>query len=132
MSIRQLSLVFLSFIAPSVLFAADAASDSSATTGQQGGGFGPIIFLVAILAFMYFLVWRPQQKKAKQHRALVAAITAGDEVLLSSGMVGKIVETYEQYVSISLQDGVTVLLQRGAVAAVLPKGTIESLKKTAK
>jgi preprotein translocase subunit YajC len=124
MSISKLSLLALSALIPSFVFAADAAAPAA----QPGGGFGPVVFLVAILAFMYLLVWRPQQKKAKAHRALVSAVGIDDEVLLSSGIVGKVSATYEQYVAVNLGDNVNVVVQRGAVAAVLPKGTLGSLK----
>lgn len=128
MSVSKLSLIALSALIPSIVLA--DASDASAAPAAQGGGFGPIIFLVAIMAFMYFLVWRPQQKKAKDHRALVAGIAVGDEVLLSSGIVGKVSEVYEQYVAVNVGEGVNVTLQRAAVAAVLPKGTLGSLKNS--
>lgn len=122
MSVSKLSLIVASTFVPSIVFAQAAAPAS------QGGSFGPIIFLVAIMAFMYFLVWRPQQKKAKDHRALVAAVAVGDEVLLSSGVVGKVSEIYEQYIAVNVGEGVNLTLQRAAVSAVLPKGTLGSLK----
>lgn len=123
MSVRKLSLVVLSTLIPSFVFAEAAAAPAA-----QGGGFGPIIFLVAILAFMYFLVWRPQQKKAKSQRALVASVAADDEVLLSSGIVGKVSAVYDQYIAVNVGNDVTVTVQRAAVTAILPKGTLSSLK----
>ena len=123
MSIRNLSLVVLSTLIPSFVFA-----EGEAAPAAQGGGFGPIIFLVAILAFMYFLVWRPQQKKAKDQRALVASVAADDEVLLSSGIVGKVSAVYDQYIAVNVGNDVTVTVQRAAVTAILPKGTLSSLK----
>lgn len=123
MSVRKLSLIALSLLTPAIVFA-----DASAAPAAQGGGFGPIVFLVAILAFMYFLVWRPQQKKAKDHRALVAGVVVDDEVLLSSGIVGKVSAIYEQYIAVNVGEGVNLTFQRNAVAAVLPKGTLGSLK----
>ena len=123
MSIRNLSLVVLSTLIPTIVFA-----EGEAAPAAQGGGFGPIVFLVAILAFMYFLVWRPQQKKAKAHRALVSAVAVDDEVLLSSGIVGKVSAVYDQYIAVNVGNDVTVTVQRAAVSAVLPKGTLSSLK----
>lgn len=123
MSIRNLSLAVLSTLIPSFVFAEGAAAPV-----PQGGGFGPIIFLVAILAFMYFLVWRPQQKKAKDQRALVASVAADDEVLLSSGIVGKVSAVYDQYIAVNVGNDVTVTVQRAAVTAILPKGTLSTLK----
>lgn len=124
MSIRNLSLVVLSTLIPTIVLAEGEAAPAAA----QQGSFGPIIFLVAILAFMYFLVWRPQQKKAKDHRALVAGIAVDDEVLLSSGMIGKVSALYDQYVAVNVGNDVIVTVQRVAVAAVMPKGTLSSLK----
>lgn len=123
MSVRNLSLIVLSTLIPSFVFAAGEAAPAA-----QGGGFGPIIFLVAILAFMYFLVWRPQQKKAKDHRALVAGVAVDDEVLLNSGIVGKVSAIYDQYIAVNIGNEVIVTVQRVAVAAVLPKGTLSTLK----
>ena len=124
MSIRNVSLVVLSSLIPTFVFAEGEAAPAAA----QGGGFGPIIFLVAILAFMYFLVWRPQQKKAKEQRALVASVAADDEVLLSSGIVGKVTAVYEQYIAVNVGNDVTLTVQRAVVTAILPKGTLSSLK----
>ncbi len=123
MSIRNVSLVVLSMLIPGFVFA-----EGEAAPAAQGGSFGPIIFLVAILAFMYFLVWRPQQKKAKDQRALVASVAADDEVLLSSGIVGKVSAVYDQYIAVNVGNDVTVTVQRAAVTAILPKGTLSTLK----
>lgn len=125
MSIRNLALIVPSLLIPSFVFA-----EGEAPAAPQGGGFGPIIFLVAILAFMYFLVWRPQQKKAKDHRALVAGVTVDDEVLLSSGIVGKVSAVYDQYIAVNVGNEVIVTVQRAAVSAVLPKGSLNSLKNS--
>ncbi len=104
-------------------FAADAAAPA------LGNSFGPIIFLALIVVFMYFMVWRPQQKKAKEHRALVAGVSKGDEVMTNAGIVGKVANVYDQYLDLEVSAGVSITLQKGAVASVLPKGTLDSLKK---
>lgn len=123
MTFRNLSVFMLSTLIPGFVCA-----EGEAAPAAQGGGFGPIIFLIAILAFMYFLVWRPQQKKAKDHRNLVAGVVVDDEVLLSSGIVGKISALYDQYIAVNVGNEVIVTVQRAAVAAVLPKGTLSTLK----
>ncbi len=122
MSLSKVCTISLFAVIPSLVFA-----EGEAAPAAQQGGFGPIIFLVAILAFMYLLVWRPQQKKAKEHRALVAAITVDDEVLLSSGIIGKVSAIYDQYIMVNLGEA-SVTVQRAAVSTVLPKGTVDSLK----
>lgn len=123
---KRFLMALLAFV-PSFMF---AENTSSAAAAPQQGGFGPIIFLVAILGLMYVFVWRPQQKKAKDHRALVSAVGVEDEILLNSGMVAKVSASHDQYLSVTLGEGVTVLVQRSAISAVLPKGSIESLKKS--
>jgi len=105
----------------STAMAADAAA-------PQGGGFGPIIFLVVIVAFMYFMVWRPQQKKAKAQRELVASVATGDEVMTGGGIIGKVAKVYEGYLGVEVHEGGSIIIQRNAVGSVLPKGTIASIK----
>lgn len=97
---------------------------------QQGGespSMLPMIFtMVLIFAVMYFMVIRPQSKRTKAHRALVAGLSEGDEVL-ASGMVGRITGLAEQFVTLEVSRDVQVKVQRHSVSAVLPKGTIKSI-----
>lgn len=111
------------------LVCSGVALAEGATTAQESGGFGPIIFLVLIVVFMYFMVWRPQQKKAKEHKALISGASKGDEVMLSSGLVGIITAVYEQYLDVEVAANVVITVQKGALASVLPKGTLNALKK---
>ena len=98
---------------------------------QQGGespSMMPMIFtMVLIFAVMYFMVIRPQSKRNKEHRALVAGLAEGDEVLASGGMVGKVIALAEQFVTLEVAKDVSVKVQRHSVSAVLPKGTIKSI-----
>ena len=88
----------------------------------------PMIFtMVLIFAVMYFMVIRPQSKRTKQHRALVASLAEGDEVLASGGLVGRITDVAEQFVTVEIAREVQVKVQRHSVSAVLPKGTIKSI-----
>ena len=103
------------------------AADTAAPA--QGSSYGPIIFLVLIVVFMYFMVWRPQQKKAKEHRALISGVSKGDEVMTSAGIIGKVANVCEQYIDVEVSANVMITIQKGAVASVLPKGTLDSLKK---
>lgn len=107
-------------------FSSAMAADSAAAAQQ--GGFGPIVFLVLIVAFMYFMVWRPQQKKAKAQRELVASVSLGDEVMTGSGIIGKVSKVYENYLDMEVNNGGSITIQRNAVGTVLPKGTIASIK----
>ena len=98
---------------------------------QQGGespSMLPMIFtMVLIFGVMYFMVIRPQSKRTKQHRALVAGLAEGDEVLAGGGMVGRIIDVADQFVTLEVAKEVQVKVQRHSVSAVLPKGTIKSI-----
>lgn len=79
--------------------------------------------LILIFAVFYFLLIRPQTKRAKEHRKMVAELKAGDEVLTSGGVLGRITEAGEQFLKVEVAEGVTLKIQRGTVSAVMPKGT---------
>jgi preprotein translocase subunit YajC len=69
---------------------------------------------------------RPQSKRAKEHRAMLAALAAGDEVVTSGGILGRVVEVGDNFVTIEVADGVQLKVQKGQVAALMPKGTVKS------
>ena len=91
--------------------------------GGSLAGFLPLIFLVVIF---YFLLFRPQQKRAKEHRNLVAALKKGDEIVLNGGIAGKIVDVGDSFLSVQIADNTDVKVQKHAVAVLLPKGTLKS------
>lgn len=96
--------------------------------GAAGAAPNPIMqFLPLIILFgiFYFMLIRPQMKRAKQQREMVAALAVGDEVLTNGGLVGRIESLGESFISLKIADDVVVKLQRGAISAVLPKGTIK-------
>ena len=80
--------------------------------------------LILIFAIFYFLIIRPQNKKQKEHREMVATLSVGDEIVTAGGMLGKVTETGDQFLSVEIADKVTVKVQRHTVSAVLPKGTV--------
>jgi preprotein translocase subunit YajC len=96
--------------------------------GAPGGAapYGDIMFLILLFAVFYFLLIRPQQKRAKEHKKMVEAVAKGDEVVTNGGILGKVVEVGEGFLTVNIADGVDVKLQRSSVAATLPKGTIKS------
>ncbi|KFZ28443.1 MULTISPECIES: preprotein translocase subunit YajC [Pseudidiomarina] len=96
---------------------------------QQGGGMELIFMLVMFGLIFYFMIYRPQAKRVKQHKELIAGISKGDEVLMNGGMVGRITKISEDkdFMAIALAEGVEVTVQKAAVTAVLPKGTMKSL-----
>ena len=88
-----------------------------------------MLFFVGMIVIFYFLLIRPQQKRAKDHRKMVEAIGKGDEIVTNGGVLGKIVELGEQYLTIEIADGVNIKLQRNAIATVLPKGSLKAAEK---
>lgn len=94
----------------------------------QGGGIESMLLILAMFAVLYFLMIRPQMKRAKEHKAMVDALQKGDEVITAGGMLGRITRVDDQYVSVALAEGVEVQMQRAAVQTVLPKGTIKTIQ----
>ena len=87
-----------------------------------------LIFIGGMFLLFYFILWRPQSKRAKEHRELIASISKGDEVMTSGGILGKVTVVNDEYISITVSDGVELKLQKSSVAAALPKGTIAGIK----
>ena len=106
-------------------------SDAMAQSGQPvGPGLGGLIFPIALIAIFYFLLIRPQQKRAKEHKRLVANLGKGDEVITNGGLLGQVTDVGDGYASLEIADGIEVRIQKTAVSQVLPKGTIkQKLKK---
>ena len=98
----------------------------------DAGGAGPIagldvFIIVAFAVVFYFIVWRPQSKRAKEHKELVSGITKGDEIVTNGGLLGKVTKVEEQFLIVELAPNIEVKLQKGAVMQALPKGTIKSI-----
>ena len=81
--------------------------------------------LIAMFAILYFLMIRPQMKKAKEHKTMVDALAKGDEVVTAGGMLGKVAKLGDSNLSLEVAEGVEIQIQRTAVAQVLPKGSIK-------
>jgi preprotein translocase subunit YajC len=86
--------------------------------------FAPLVILVVIF---YFMLIRPQMKRTKEHRQMLTSLAKGDEAVTSGGMAGRIVSISENYVGLEVADNVTIKVQKSAVSAVLPKGTLKAL-----
>ena len=108
-------------------FISDAIAAATATRGAQTDGTFSLIMIAAIFVLFYFMLIRPQNKRAKDHRELVGKLKKGDEVVTSGGVLAKVVSIDEQYIKVSIAEGVEISLQRSAVSTVLPKGTLKSL-----
>ena len=104
-------------------------SSAYAQSAPAGGDPGFIGFLPIVLMFvlLYFLMIRPQMKRAKETKAMIEALQKGDEVVTAGGVVGRITKMGEQYLTIEIAPETEVVVQRSAVSAPLPKGTLKSL-----
>ncbi|HXU93947.1 MAG TPA: preprotein translocase subunit YajC [Gallionella sp.] len=108
------------------MFISNAYAQTAAA--PQGGGIMDFLPLIALIAVFYFLVLRPQSKRAKEHKAMVEALQRGDEVITVGGQVGTVSTVFEEYVGVQIAENVEVTVQKAAIQNVLPKGTIKSIK----
>jgi preprotein translocase subunit YajC len=92
-----------------------------------GGEMMNLMLIVLMFGVLYFLMIRPQMKRAKEHKAMIEALQKGDEVVTSGGVLGRVTKVGENYVTVEVASNVEVQLQRPAVQLVLPKGTIKNI-----
>jgi preprotein translocase subunit YajC len=103
-------------------------SDAYAQAGAAGPG-GQFQFAIVMAVFVgvfYFLLIRPQQKKQKEHQSMLTRLSAGDEVVTTGGLLGKVTEVGDTFVTIEIADGVRVKVQKFQVGSLMPKGTLKS------
>ena len=98
----------------------------SSAANAGGGGLEMILMMAVFFAIMYFMIIRPQQKRAKEHKTMLEALSKGDEVVTNGGILGKVASMTENFVELSVADNVTVKVQKQAIASVMPKGTLKS------
>jgi len=104
------------------LFISDAAAQAAGASGPSTlQGLLPMILLFVIF---YFLLIRPQQKRQKEHKNMVAGLVKGDEVVTMGGVLGKIAAIDENFITLEISKGVEVRVQRQSVQAMMPKGTV--------
>ena len=107
------------------LLISDAWAQASPAPGS--GQFAPgILMMVFVIVVFYFLLIRPQQKKAKEHQTMVSKLSAGDEVVTTGGILGRIVEVGDSFVTLEIADGVRVKVQKFQIGSLMPKGTLKS------
>jgi preprotein translocase subunit YajC len=97
------------------------------TGGAMGGGFESMILILLMFGVLYFMMIRPQMKRAKEQKAMIEALQKGDEVITAGGLLGRITRISEGYITLEIANNVEVQVQRPAVSLVLPKGTIKNL-----
>jgi preprotein translocase subunit YajC len=103
----------------------DAVAQTAAAPAAAPSMISTLLLPVMLIVVFYFLLIRPQQKKQKEHRGMVEALAVGTEIVTGGGMLGKVIELGEQFVTIEIADGVQVKIQRHSIGAVLPKDTIK-------
>jgi preprotein translocase subunit YajC len=103
-----------------------STAQAQAAGGAPANPLLQMLPLVLIFVVFYFLLIRPQAKRAKEHKAMVAAMGVGDEVVTNGGILGKVTETGDQFLTVEIASGVQVKVQRHTITAVLPKGTLKS------
>jgi preprotein translocase subunit YajC len=108
-------------------FFIESAMAEDAAVSAGGDPFSLIIMMVVFAAVFYFMIWRPQSKRTKDHKSLMASLSKGDEVVTNGGIVGKITKVSDDFVTLVVSEGVDMHFQKVAVASVLPKGTIKAI-----
>ena len=99
----------------------------AAAAQPAGGGMSMIIMMVVLFGLMYFMMIRPQMKRQKEHRTLIAGLAKGDEVVTNGGIAGRVEEVGETFITVEIAANVKVKLQKSAVQQVLPKGSLKSV-----
>jgi preprotein translocase subunit YajC len=95
--------------------------------GGAGNEFLSLLPMVGIFVVFYFLLIRPQQKRAKEQKAMIEAVQKGDEVVTAGGMVGKVVKLDDNYITLLVGGSTEIAFQRNAVTALLPKGSLKQI-----
>ena len=93
---------------------------------ESGGQLQFFLMIAGFFAIMYFLIIRPQNKKQKEHQEMVAGLSTGDEIVTAGGVLGKVTDVGEQFLTVEIAEKVAIKVQRHTVAAVLPKGSLKS------
>ena len=99
---------------------------AQAAPAQQGGSLGFILMMGLFFVIFYFMLIRPQSKRAKEHRAMLSALATGDEVVTSGGILGRVMEVGDNFITLEVASGVQLKVQKGQVGALMPKGTVKS------
>jgi preprotein translocase subunit YajC len=104
---------------------AHAQAAGAAPAGGMSSGFN-LLFIAGMFVLMYFMLIRPQQKRQKEHQNLLAKLAAGDEAITAGGILGKVTEVSDGFVTIEIADGVRIKVQKSQIVQLVPKGTYKS------
>lgn len=120
--LSQLSILILS-----AFYSLFSYAEGAAVTPEGPSAMMQLIFFGGFILIFYFLMWRPQSKRAKEHKNLVTSLSKGDEVITNGGIAGKITKVTEDFIAIEISDNVEIKVQKIAIASALPKGTLKSI-----
>ena len=101
------------------------AMAQTAPAAPGGAGTTSLIMMAVFVVIFYFLLIRPQQKKQKEHQAMLSKIAAGDEVVTAGGILGKVIEVGDNFLTLEIADNVRIKVQRFQVTSLVPKGTLK-------
>ena len=108
-------------------FISDALAEGAAAgAAQSDSGLLGMLPLLLIFVLFYFMLIRPQTKRAKEHKNMVEALAKGDEVVTNGGLLGRVTDVGESFITVKIADGVEVKVQKQSVSALVPKGTMKS------
>lgn len=107
---------------------AHAAAEGGAAAMSGPGMIGQLVMLGGFVLIFWLLIWRPQNKRAKEHKNLIAGLSKGDEVVTTGGILGKVTLVTDEFITLQVADSMELNFQKGSVAATLPKGTIKAIK----
>lgn len=107
---------------------ADALGSLAGPPGQPGGGYSFVFMFIVFFIFIYFAIWRPQNKRAKEQKSLLDSLAKGDEVVTAGGLLGRITKVNDQYITLAIANNVEIIMQKMSVASVMPKGTLKTLE----
>jgi preprotein translocase subunit YajC len=99
---------------------------AQAAGASSAGGMSQMLILPIMLVVFYFLLIRPQQKRAKEHTAMLSKLAAGDEIVTSGGILGRVVEVSDSFATVEIAEGVRIKVQKAQVSQLVPKGTYKS------
>ena len=98
---------------------------AQAGAASASGQIAPLLMIVVFIGIFYFLLIRPQQKKAKEHQTLISQLAVGNEVVTSGGILGRITEVGDSFVTLEICEGVRIKVQKVQITSLMPKGTLK-------
>lgn len=118
---KYMNIITLLFIIPTAINASQSNNDIT-------NGISSILLFIGLFALMYFIIIRPQTKKAKEHKTLLENIKINDEILTNSGFLGKITKITDQFIILEISDNTNLIIKKEFISTIIPKGTIKNIK----